>query len=189
MHYSSKLRISSPASQPNIGMSICPGKIDPLAGSGPCRRNMDEDIHTIKEWGADIVVTLLEKSEMQLLHVSCLGKYIERIGMEWHLCEVIDQSPLSKRDTEKGIDAWKDLCAYLHIALNNNKKVFIHCRGGLGRTGTLAARLLIESGLSSEMAIEEIREARPGAIETIGQEEYLKKKMWMSREFGAIHEK
>jgi ADP-ribosylglycohydrolase len=47
--------------------------------------------------------------------------------------------------------------------------------GGLGRTGTIAARLLVEFGVDPEKAIREIRMARPGSIETREQEEYVRK--------------
>ena len=48
-----------------------------------------------------------------------------------------------------------------------------HCKGGLGRAGMVAARLLVESGYTPEDAIERVRAARPGAIETQAQERYV----------------
>ncbi len=45
--------------------------------------------------------------------------------------------------------------------------------GGFGRTGLLAARILVEFGESPERAIRAVRTVRPGAIETRGQEEYI----------------
>lgn len=50
----------------------------------------------------------------------------------------------------------------------------MHCKGGLGRAGTVAARLLIEFGQAPEDAIACVRAARPGAIETHQQETYLR---------------
>lgn len=76
-------------------------------------------------------------------------------------------------------DPWAEQCTEFLIRLKNGEKIFVHCRGGLGRTGTLAARLLIESGLAPEIAIGEVRKARNGAVETIAQEEYLRKKLWL----------
>ena len=43
-------------------------------------------------------------------------------------------------------------------------KVLIHCRGGLGRAGLVAALLLVEEGVSPPEAIRRVRAARPGAI-------------------------
>ena len=49
----------------------------------------------------------------------------------------------------------------------------VHCRGGLGRAGTIAARLLVECGWPAAKAIAAVREVRPGAIETRAQEKYV----------------
>ena len=51
----------------------------------------------------------------------------------------------------------------------------IHYRGGLGRTGTVAARLLVEFGMGPEEAIAAVRKARPGAIENAEQEDYVRR--------------
>jgi ADP-ribosyl-[dinitrogen reductase] hydrolase len=49
----------------------------------------------------------------------------------------------------------------------------IHCKGGLGRTGVVAARLLIELGETPNAALARVRAARPGAVETPEQEDYV----------------
>ena len=53
-----------------------------------------------------------------------------------------------------------------------------HCgplQGGLGRAGTVAAMLLLQSGAerTAQAAIGSVRRVRPGAIETAVQEEFL----------------
>lgn len=184
----SPLRITSPAYMPNLGLSICPGKRDLYAYSGPCARDLKTDIAAIKTWGAHLVVTLLEPHEFELLYVENLGKVVQELGMEWRYWPVIDRSPLDVVGMN-GVDLWQDQCQEFLQRMKDGQKIFIHCRGGLGRTGTLAARLLIESGLSPEIAIQEVRKVRYGAVETIGQEEYLKNKMWVSLDFGPVPKK
>jgi len=51
--------------------------------------------------------------------------------------------------------------------------VMVHCRGGFGRTGTVAARLLVERGLDPAAAMALVRHTRPGSIETSEQELYV----------------
>ena len=58
--------------------------------------------------------------------------------------------------------------------LRRQMDVLIHCRGGLGRAGTIAARLLIELGTEPGEAIANVRAVRPGAIETDDQEEFVR---------------
>jgi hypothetical protein len=47
--------------------------------------------------------------------------------------------------------------------------VVVHCKGGLGRAGMIAARLLVEMGWEPREAIRAVRKVRPGAIETPSQ--------------------
>jgi len=49
----------------------------------------------------------------------------------------------------------------------------VHCAAGLGRTGTVLAGYLIAEGTPADVAINRIRQARPGAIETREQVRFL----------------
>jgi ADP-ribosylglycohydrolase len=44
----------------------------------------------------------------------------------------------------------------LHDAVHSGRVVYLHCRAGIGRTGTVAGCLLVERGLSGEAALEEL---------------------------------
>ena len=68
---------------------------------------------------------------------------------------------------------WKTAGHTLRKRLRSGQDILVHCRGGLGRADTIAARLLIELGMEPATAIEQIRAVRPGAIETSGQEHYV----------------
>ena len=41
----------------------------------------------------------------------------------------------------------------IQAALNQGGKVYVHCKGGIGRTGTVAATWLTEQGLDNEQAL------------------------------------
>ena len=47
--------------------------------------------------------------------------------------------------------------------------MLLHCRGGLGRAGTIAARLLVELGVQPDDAIRRVRDAHEGTIENDSQ--------------------
>ena len=47
----------------------------------------------------------------------------------------------------------------------------IHCAAGMGRTGTFGAAYLVHKGMTSQEAIDKLRELRPGSIETTVQED------------------
>ena len=68
---------------------------------------------------------------------------------------------------------WRESVASIYRCLDRGEKVLVHCRGGLGRTGIVAARLLMAYGASAGEAIKQVRAVRKGAIETKEQEAYV----------------
>jgi ADP-ribosyl-[dinitrogen reductase] hydrolase len=59
--------------------------------------------------------------------------------------------------------------------LRQGGRLLLHCAGGLGRSGTIAARLLVElNEAAPEAAILAVRAARPGAIETPAQAAHVR---------------
>ena len=69
---------------------------------------------------------------------------------------------------------WPTVSHDLRSYLDSGENILIHCPGGVGRSGMVAARLLCESGDDAETAIARVRAARPGAIETLEQEQWAR---------------
>ena len=89
--------------------------------------------------------------------------------MLWFHLPIIDVST-----PDEGFERqWEVAGNELRMLLRSGRDVLVHCRGGLGRAGTIAARLLIELGMEPVTAIRQVRAVRPGAIETIEQEKYV----------------
>ncbi len=150
-----------------IGIRLCTGKKD--AGGG-WDRDLDLDLDIVQRWGATTVVTLLEDSELRSLEVTALGDAVRRRQMDWIHLPIKDVSvPNATFERE-----WEVIGEGLRARLRSGFDILVHCRGGLGRGGLVAARLLIELGSKSDDAIEQVRRARPGAIETREQENYVK---------------
>jgi len=68
-------------------------------------------------------------------------------------------------------EEWETAGEELLQILRDDGRIVLHCRGGLGRTGTIAARLLVEFGMDPCDSIRRVRVARMGAILTREQEE------------------
>ena len=77
---------------------------------------------------------------------------------------------------DEGFDArWLEEGPRLRALLSAGESFIVHCWAGLGRTGTVAAKLLVELGVPATRAIRMVREARPGAIQSLQQEIYVQR--------------
>ncbi len=153
-----------------IGLTKCPGTSIRGSGAARDRHGVASDLHLIGQWGADAILSLVEEEELQHLQVPNLGDAIRRAGLTWYHFPVPDFGAPDPGSMKR----WEQMSAQFHRLLDRGEKLLIHCRGGLGRSGTIAALLLIERGESWQRAMEIVRKARPGAIETLSQENFLK---------------
>lgn len=159
-----------------IGLTFCPGKTDPHAATGSWARDLDTDLATIVAWGASSLFTLIEDHEFKLLGVPELGPRAEATGLAWHHVPIRDVSVPDERFEA----AWHNYGTSLRNQLKAGKNIVVHCRGGLGRTGLVACRLLVELGQDPVEALIAVRAARPGAVETPTQEAYVLEPQWSS---------
>lgn len=152
-----------------IGICFCPGKKQGGALSGVWDRDLDVDLDTVAAWNASAVVTLIEDHELVALKVERLGDAVRARHMDWYHLPIRDVSIPGPAFEH----AWVTVGAQLRARLQNGFNVFIHCKGGLGRAGTVAARILAELNVNPREAISAVRAVRPGAIETAEQEHYV----------------
>jgi atypical dual specificity phosphatase len=61
-----------------------------------------------------------------------------------------------------------DLVEQLHA-----RPVLLHCRGGLGRTGTIAACCLVSLGQAPEAALARVRDINPNYVQSGAQVQFL----------------
>ncbi|MFN3686432.1 ADP-ribosylglycohydrolase family protein [Salinarimonas sp.] len=169
--------IAWPESDGIIGVTFAPGKTQTHALSGAHARDLAADLDAIAAWNAAAVVTLVEPFELEALAIPTLGEEVRRRFMEWHHHPIVDGDvPDAAFEA-----AWPDLSARLRRLLDCGGRVLVHCKGGLGRAGSVAARLLVEGGVAADAAIGTVRAARPGAIETRAQEHWVARPVAPSR--------
>ncbi|ABD24707.1 ADP-ribosyl-(dinitrogen reductase) hydrolase [Novosphingobium aromaticivorans DSM 12444] len=149
----------------SIGITFCPGKFQPDAMSGSWARDLASDLDAVRDWGATAIVTLVTQRELQRLSVPMLGAEVVARHIDWHHLPIKDcGTPDPSFEAE-----WETVGEELRNRLRNGFNVLLHCKGGLGRAGTVAARLLVELGWDANKAVSSIREVRPNAIETLDQ--------------------
>ena len=166
------LRIDTVQARPGwglIGMSLCPGKQQVDGLSGHWQRDLGVDLEHIRAWGASIVVSLADPPGLADPGAEPLPAEVLRLGLACPPLPTPDRQP-------PGLDfeqRWAEVGAELFVALREGRRIFLHCKGGLGRTGTVAACLLREAGIGGADAVAQVRLARPKTIETTQQERYV----------------
>ena len=162
--------VTPDGTQGRIGITLCPGKTDSSAWSGPWARDLDLDLDVIQHWGATALLSLIEDQGFDRLSVRGLGHAVEHRHMEWWHLPIPDGAPPGPVFET----AWGDAGEASRDRLRSGFDVVIQCRGGLGRAGTIAARLLVELGMRPDAAVRRVRDARgPGAVETPAQEAHV----------------
>ncbi len=117
--------------------------------------------------GTAVLVTLLEEPEMWAMGLGGLLDHARRAGLESLWFPIPDARPPSDRR------AAGRLVERILEHLAAGRTVVIHCLGGIGRSGTVAACCLVAAGQDPRRAIELVRGARPGAATAPGQEEFV----------------
>ncbi|WP_033136053.1 cyclin-dependent kinase inhibitor 3 family protein [Aeromonas finlandensis] len=110
--------------------------------------------------GAHGVITLMTRAELVRFELAHLGQQVEREGMRWfHLPIEDDKAPDAAFE-----QAWQLVLPQLIDLLRDGKHLVIHCKGGSGRTGLMAATLLLSLGQPLDEAMAAIKAHRPKAF-------------------------
>jgi len=152
-----------------IGLTPCPGIRIESARRGNVQKNLRKDLAACQEWGASGIVTLNESDELHGLGLPDLGDHAMDAGFWWRHLPITDMQP----PDESFEDIWSVEGKQLVASLIAGERIVIHCLAGLGRTGTIAARLLVDMGMAPALAVAEVRKVRPRAIQTEDQEKYI----------------
>ncbi len=157
-----------------LGLTIAPGTTH--APGEPVGPNLvARDVaQLVAAYGAGVLVTLQEDEEIGLLPGGDPREEAVRQGLQSLWLPIEDgSSPAALRDALPFVDRVVAL-------LRQGQVVVVHCLGGLGRSGLLAACVLVRLGVTPAEAMVRVRTARPGAIQTAIQE-------WFIEQFAAHH--
>lgn len=143
------------------------GRIGICAIPGSSGR-LESDLTLLLAWQPSIVLSMTENHEMAACGCLDLGARLEASEIAWFHLPIGDFGA----PDPKTAATWKTISPRLHDNLDTGAGVLLHCRGGKGRSGMIALRLLVERGEGPKEALDRLRLARPGAVETQQQLEW-----------------
>ena len=144
-----------------LGMTLCPGKHQPVSSTGAWDRQLDVDVQALVDDDVHRLVTLVTDEDMRMLRVEELPAEVVHRGLAWH--------HLPFEDTTAPDEAWLMQAepVYQHIlsSIPKGERVVVHCMGGLSRAGTFTSIYLWLRGMDMDNAIQTVRVRRsPHAI-------------------------
>lgn len=119
--------------------------------------------------GAEAVMTLMPEAELASHGVADLAQLCAQRGLRWfHLPIEDDHAP-----EQAFAQAWGSQGAEVHRLLDEGRVIAVHCKGGSGRTGLMAAQILLQRGWSKDAATAAVKGLRPHALGLAVHQEYL----------------
>jgi protein-tyrosine phosphatase len=156
-HPYDKLTLASGAT---LIFTPCPGTKD---------TTLDDAVKTLKAAGAQALVTLMPVEELAKFAAESLPGACAAAGLQWfHLPVEDDHAP-----DERFATAFASHKQALLSLLEGQGTLAIHCRGGSGRTGFMAAILLLESGMDRDEVVCQVQGLRPHALKMPVHTDYL----------------
>ena len=148
-----------------------PGALDPVAAREKVRRHLDA--------GVTFFLDLTEAHELapyeEIMHEEAAARGLDA---EYRRLPITDVSvPRDPREMVAILDAIDEALAAGHT-------VYLHCWGGVGRTGTVVGCHLVRGGMSGEEALAQLRRwwqtvakrhRKPRSPETDEQEAYVRR--------------
>ncbi len=156
---------------PHMGLTFAPGKRQqrPQTGRlGAWHRDLGTDLDALANAGVTLLVSLVEEHELHELHIADLVIEANTRGIDvlrfpirdYHTPEPAALSPVIDRVVAE---------------LASGAKVVAHCKGGLGRAGTLGGCVLKRLGVPDASVFESLKAARgPGCPETSDQRAFIR---------------
>jgi hypothetical protein len=123
------------------------------------------DVQHVIEWKPAIVMSLVTEPELVSAGASGIWQDLVEAGTRWEHLPISDFGV----PDDSFEDAWPKISANARRALMGGGRILVHCRGGCGRSGMVALRLMIEIGEAPDDALARLRAVRPCAVETDAQ--------------------
>lgn len=126
-------------------------------------------LEQLHQAGAQAVISLTSNDELAKLGVPDLPDAIARAGMRWFQLPIEDDAAPGSEFEQ----AWATHRDAVMSLVSQHRTIAIHCRGGSGRTGLMAALILREMGMDGTRADALVKGLRPKALKLAVHTDFL----------------
>lgn len=129
---------------------------------------IEDEMVSWRRHGIDVVLSLLTPEEEQELDLEDESRAAQAQGIQFISLPIPDrQVPASEAEVGPVLEK-------VDAALTSGKNVVVHCRQGIGRTGLMAACLLVSRGMEPDRAVTSLSAARGVPVpETSEQRQWI----------------
>ncbi len=115
---------------------------------------LEDEMRALKDQGFNTIVSLLTPDEVEELGLMRAPKLAKEQGLEFCNYPIPDLGvPASRESARKLLET-------LHQDLLSGRKIAVHCRGSIGRSGLIATSLLVLCGTDPSRAFREVSDVR-----------------------------
>jgi protein-tyrosine phosphatase len=126
---------------------------------------LEDEVAAWRKYGIDVVVSLLTDDEERELDLTQESSEARKSGV------VFLSYPIPDRGVPPDTSTLVDLLERIDQALQQGKNVLVHCRQGIGRTGLIAASILVRNGMDPDLAIQQISKTRGVQVPETAEQE------------------
>lgn len=126
---------------------VVPGRL--LGGEHPCADNAGETqerLHRLTEAGINYFIDLTQPGETQ--------EYRARLPKESHYL----RCPIADTTVPEEFAQMHEIQLRIRNALTLGRRIYVHCRAGIGRTGLVLGCYLAEGGIDGAAALKKLNE-------------------------------
>jgi protein-tyrosine phosphatase len=116
--------------------------------------SLDDEMQALRAAGIDVVVSMLQKLEAEMLGLAEEEASANRAGL------IFANFPIQDRGVPRDTQSFYEFLTTLEAHLASGRRIAIHCRGSIGRAPLTTASLLIRSGIPLALAWSMIATAR-----------------------------
>jgi ADP-ribosyl-[dinitrogen reductase] hydrolase len=151
-----------------VGLTLAPGVRDRSVEGFRWERDLAADLDALVAAGVTVLVCLLEEPELARYGITNLVPAAQARGLE------VLRLPIRDGDVPADLARVDELLATMAAREAAGGRLVIHCRGGLGRSGTIAGCHLVRGGLTPTAALAMLHRVRgPRCPENRRQEAFV----------------